>query len=238
MLGLLLNAEPAPATIVGVGGTFTVSLLDPGVEALGARVEVPDTRAIVSAYRMATLDAGVWVVTLDGPVSAGEYLLVWRTPDPEPPAYELFLPLTAEAAIVAGIDVADPASYTPTVQDVADALPSFTRGGFDDDRESAGAEQGTFTDDTSPTAAHVSRLIVAAVREVRGRAGVPIPDREATIELAKQAVVWHVAATVTAPKTPAAADEASGMYRGMIGNYTSCIAELQTQSRRGPSRLA
>ena len=230
-----LNPIPVVA-----GDPFVATLIDPpeAPATFGARVEVPLTRAIVSAYHLAVLDAGVWTVELDAPLTAGEYLLVWRTPDPEPPDVEVMLPLVASSTAAMGAGAADPESYTPTVQDVADVSPGYTRGGFDDDREDAGAEQGTFTTDTSPTAAHVGRLIVAAVREVRGRAGVAIPDRDATIELAKQAAVWHVAATIASGKQPAAADEASGEYRGLIGNYTSCIAELQAQARRGPSRLA
>lgn len=64
---------------------------------LGARIEVPVTRAIVSYWRRARLDelTGEYVATLDAPPAAGEYNLVWRTGDPEPPAYETFIPLIA-----------------------------------------------------------------------------------------------------------------------------------------------
>jgi hypothetical protein len=65
------------------------------LEVLGARIEVPVTRAIVSRWRLATpIAGGAWQVALDVPVAAGSYLVAWRTPDPEPPAYEAFTPLT------------------------------------------------------------------------------------------------------------------------------------------------
>lgn len=64
---------------------------------MGARIEVPYTRAIATAWVVAELvDAGDtlrWEVELESPVAAGDYLLVWRTGDPEPPALEIFIPL-------------------------------------------------------------------------------------------------------------------------------------------------
>ena len=64
---------------------------------MGARVEVPYTRAIATAWAPATLeDTGTtlrWVVELASPVTAGDYLLVWRDGGPEPPVTEIFIPL-------------------------------------------------------------------------------------------------------------------------------------------------
>jgi hypothetical protein len=65
---------------------------------LGARIEVPITRAIASYWRPGELTGDTWTVELDPVVDGGEYLLVWRTPDGDPPAYEAFVPLFVGAA--------------------------------------------------------------------------------------------------------------------------------------------
>lgn len=78
------------------GQSLTATLVaPPGVTALGARLERPVTREIVAYWRPATLIDTTWTVTLDGPPDPGEYLLAWRSPDPEPPAYETFVPVCA-----------------------------------------------------------------------------------------------------------------------------------------------
>lgn len=89
--------------IVVVGQTVMATLPAPGgVTGMGARIEVPITRAIVSAWRPAVLEGSTWIVTLEAPVAAGEYLLVWRTGDPEPPGYEAFVPLIIEESSGSG----------------------------------------------------------------------------------------------------------------------------------------
>lgn len=64
---------------------------------MGARVEVPYTRAIACFWQPATLedtgDSLRWVVELEPPVQAGDYNLVWRDGGPEPPILEVFVPL-------------------------------------------------------------------------------------------------------------------------------------------------
>lgn len=71
--------------------------------AYGARIEVPITRAIASYWVPAVLtDAtaetdAYWTVTIESPVAAGEYLLVWMTPDSAEPL-EVYEPLFVEAA--------------------------------------------------------------------------------------------------------------------------------------------
>lgn len=64
---------------------------------MGARIEVPYTRAIATAWAPAALvdtgDTLRWEIELESPVTAGDYLLVWRTGDPEPPDLEIFIPL-------------------------------------------------------------------------------------------------------------------------------------------------
>lgn len=81
---------------VAVGQPVTATIAaPPGVTTLGARIEVPGTRAIVACWQTATLQGDQWTVTVDGPLKSGDYQLVWRTPDPEPPDFETFVPITA-----------------------------------------------------------------------------------------------------------------------------------------------
>lgn len=64
---------------------------------LGARIEVPGTRAIVSAWQDAAYDAttGRWTAVIDAPPGPGTFNLVWLTADAEPSDYEAVLPFTA-----------------------------------------------------------------------------------------------------------------------------------------------
>lgn len=218
--------------------SLTATLLAPAdVGGLGARVEVPFTRAIVSAWHAAAWDpvSGVWSVTLDTPPAQGEFNLVWRTGDPEPPAYEAFIPLSVIATLT--VAEADAAAWRPTTAEVALVTPAYTRGGFDDDSPQAGAELGVYDATTSPTGAHVQGLIDAAVDEVQGRVGAPILLPLAA--LAKRTAVWHVAAAIAAGKAPAATDDATGEYRAFVTNYRACLDELAAQARgAGFTRLA
>jgi hypothetical protein len=149
------------------GQPFTTTLIDPaGIsEPLGARVEVPVTRAIVSAWQQATLDGATWSVTLDAPVTPGEYLLVWRSGDPEPPVYETFLPLTVTASgVVVGASEDDfplvnEEEVRPDVDDIANLANTRTASG-------GGGEISEFNEDTDPTATQVESLIDRAVEAV------------------------------------------------------------------------
>lgn len=120
-------------------------------------------------------------------------------------------------------------AWAPQTVDVARVVPWATRQGFDDDQVDAGAEQGEFTDATTPTAEHVAGLITAACQEITGRVGVVIPER--CRELAWSTAVWHVAAQITADREPAGVDEAVGAYRGFIASYRACLDELVVQAR-------
>lgn len=221
---------------VVAGQTFTATLVTNGaVAGLGARIEQPVTRAILDAWEAAVRDAdtGVWSVTLDAPGAAGEYQLVWRTMDGEPPAYEYFVPLTT--VLVAPVTGDDPDAWKPTLADIARVTPAYTRGGFDDDDVQAGAEQATFTTTTSPNAAHVTALIDLACAEVMGRVGVEIPGR--LHGLAKATATWHVAAAISSGKMPAGTDDAAGEYRSYISNYRASLDELARQARAVGVRL-
>lgn len=135
--------------------------------------------------------------------------------------------LEARAAVATGPPVS---SWRPNLADVAAVVPAYTRGGFDDSRPQAGAEGSTFTERTSPTAAHVEGLIDAAVREVAGRAGAAITPE--LFGLARQCAVWHVAADISAGKMPARTDDVAGEYRGFISNYRASLDELTALVRR------
>ena len=141
--------------------------LDPGVT-LGARVEIPVTRAIVSYYQRAALSGGIWTVTLDGIPEPGFFNFVWRTDDAEPPDYEVFIPIAIASSIAAGSGAGgvdyppvDLAEVTPTVDDVAQLERTRT---FDE----YGNELITFTDETRPTADEVLRVITDSVPIVMG----------------------------------------------------------------------
>jgi hypothetical protein len=149
------------------GGTFVATLTDPGgLAALGARVEDPDTRAVVSAWTQAALGAGVWTVTLNSPFSDGLYNLVWRTSDPDPPQFEKFIPISSVEQIVTGLVRTDwpelaahRSDVTPTVRDVAQLIQTRTVG-------PDGVEVGTFTLNTRPTDIAATVLIQQGVDDI------------------------------------------------------------------------
>lgn len=232
-----------------LGADLVATLVAPGVlpaYPVGARIEMPYTRAIVAYWRPAALDpvAGTWTIAFaDSPLAVGEYQLVWRDAGPEPPEFEVFIPLAVVAAAGTG-GVPLPGElydWAPTVDDVAKVTPAYTRGGFDDDRPSAGAEQltedgvPTYTDDTEPNRAHVEGLIATACDEVAGRVGVTIPASQ--YGLALTTAKWHVAAAIAAGKRPAGTDDASGEYRGHIANFRASLDALVVLARRGATRL-
>lgn len=159
---------------VGVGAQITASLADPpgGLHnPLGARVEVPVTRAIVSPYQGAALSGGVWTVTLDGVLSPGFFNFVWLTSDAEPPEYEVTIPiqildvgaLPDGTTGIGGADYpdVDVAQITPSLDEVARLERTRTV-------DSAGNDVATFTSDTRPTDAEVELIIDQAVSDVTG----------------------------------------------------------------------
>lgn len=211
--------------------TFIAELPAPAdVTELGARIEVPVTREIVAAYTMALRLEAVWRVELVAPPAPGDYLIVWRTPDPEPPFYESFVPLTVTTEAAAGALGTD--AWTPSLEDVARLVPAYTRTAID----AGGTEQNTFTSGTNPTADEVAGYITAAVREITGRVGTTVPLE--SLGLAQTTAAWHVAAAIEAEKSPSGADETDGAYRWKQASYVACLKELVEQARRGPVRLA
>jgi hypothetical protein len=163
---------------VQVGAPITASIPDPpppggvpGGYTLGARIEVPYTRAIVSYWQAATLSGGQWTVTLDGVAEPGSYLFVWMSSDADPPEVEVFLPIDVAAGAappaegglwpVYGTDwpTVDVEQITPTVDEVARLERTRTV-------DSAGNEYDTFNDQTRPTAQEVEGIIGDSVDSV------------------------------------------------------------------------
>jgi hypothetical protein len=149
--------------VVVTGGRFTATLDDPGnLPRLGARVEVPVTRAVVSAWQTAVLADGLWVVALDAPLDDGYYNLVWRSPE-EPPVFEAYIPLQSSASQLPSTDW--PAAednkdeLTPEVDDVARLIRTRTVG-------MGSGEEGSFNDGTRPTEEEARQEIEEAVDDV------------------------------------------------------------------------
>ncbi len=158
----------SPLWQVEASSTFTAALVMPAglVNDLGARIEVPVTRAIVGAWTVATLDTdGVTaIVTLEAPPDPGAYNVVWRTDDPhDPPQYEAFIPLIVTAAGVALTDAdypeVDEDAVRPDTSEVAELIRTRTV-------DQGGEEQGDFTDQTRPTTDEAEGLIDTALDDV------------------------------------------------------------------------
>jgi hypothetical protein len=150
---------------------FTATLVDPAgdIEYLGARVEVPVTREIVSFWRVAELTGATWTVEMESPILPGDYLLVWRTGDPEPPDYETFIPLTVVAAgivIPVPFDVVTVEDVRPTIEDIVALEQTRTAAG-------GGGEIREFTDSTRPSSDEVENLIDQAVGAVLNQISEP-----------------------------------------------------------------
>ena len=148
------------------------------VHRLGARVEVPGTRAIVSHFRFADYDedSGEWTVRLLGVPLPGLYNFVWLTNDPPPfdyrppsPEFEEFIPLDVRLGVGDGDGLfpalgfnypeVDEDAVRPTVEEVSRLLRTRT---FD----SLTAEHPVFTNSTRPTDWEVEEIIEHALEVV------------------------------------------------------------------------
>jgi hypothetical protein len=163
---------------------------------LGARIEVPVTRAIVSYWRPATIasDGASWSVILESPPDPGDYELVWRTNDPEPPVYEAYVPLhvlseEAGADIDDQFPTVDRTRITPTSDDVAQLERTRTV-------DQGGNDLGIFTGTTRPTDAECEDLIEQAIDDVLAE----LPDTFMTrhYDSVKRAITLYAAVLVEA----------------------------------------
>jgi hypothetical protein len=194
--------------MVTVGQEFTAELAETAIPNIGARVEVPHTRAIVSFWQPAvTEDNGsTWEVTLESPPDVGDYLLVWRSGDPDgvqavqayapqgpypDPTYEVFVPLFSTDAGADGTDptfpVIDRDAIRPTADDVA-ALERTRIVGL------GGGDPKTFTDETHPTVTEVEGLIEMAIGDTLVL--LPTSIDPAHYEAITQAVTMYAATLV------------------------------------------
>jgi hypothetical protein len=96
-------------------------------------------------------DPGVYVAMFVAPALAGTYSIRWQGPEPDQTVSE---PLIVTRGLV------------PNVSDVGALLRARTK-------TSGGAEVGTFTQETRPTAVEVGVLIDEAVEDVTSQIGVP-----------------------------------------------------------------
>lgn len=115
--------------------------------------------------------------------------------------------------------------WRPTVEEVAVLVGPYTRRGVGGYGEHAGQEQGTFTDDTSPSRGQVVGFIDLAVIEIRGRANGIAEDEH---DIARAAATWHAAALVVAHRNQAGV-EGDGLYRAFIANYRANLDRLGGQ---------
>jgi hypothetical protein len=148
---------------VAAGSQFTAYLPDPGGPAVGvgARIEVPITRAIASMFVLGTLDGtGMWSVVLQAPGTSGDYNIVWMTTAAvDAPPFPIYVPLTATLGPVLSTVGGEPDypnvspdDVAPTLADVAILERTRTRG---DD----GTLYPTFTPQTFPSDTDVELVI-------------------------------------------------------------------------------
>jgi hypothetical protein len=165
------------------------------------------------------------------PAAHGEYRIEWDTAGATPrfggeALHVGVLPTPADDSLP---------GWAPTVQDIADLSPAYTRGLIDDPGQQAGAQQYGFDESTNPTADQVSALIEVAVREVTGRTARSAAALDAWADLARVTAAWHVAASIEAEKAPEGADETNGAYGWKQASY---VANLTALIRRaGTPRL-
>ena len=190
---------------VVAGQPFTVTILDgyPLSGVVGARVEVPVTRQIVSFWVAATLTPdsptpgeGTWSATMDYVPEPGDYLIVWR--DDQTDSWEVFVPLTvispqAVPSPVLDFPDPDPMLITPSVDDVGlmERIRTTDRGG---------TTVGTFTDQTVPSAAVVSGYITDATDMVLTQLPEQFPPRY--YEAVKRAITIQAALFVESSDYP------------------------------------
>jgi len=201
-----------------------VGVLQVRVVSLTSGATMHDWSATAIVQTTATAAGPPWTYTATrAGLPAGVYQAQWRRSSDVETVW-----IDDEDVLVAVAGVAVP-PWRPSLFEIAQVTPAYTRGGFDDDDEAAGAEHAVFTDSTSPTASHVQGLITTACEEIKGRAGMPI--RSEQYGLARATAKWHVAASIAAGKVPAGTEDASGEYRGHVNNFRASLDELVRQAR-------
>jgi hypothetical protein len=232
------------------GETFTATIAETAIPNIGARVEVPHTRAIVSFWQPAvTEDNGsTWAVTLESPPDVGDYLLVWRSADPDgaqayapqgpypDETYEVFVPLFTIEDDGTGNGGSngsgtpwppiDRALISPTADDVA-ALERTRIVGL------GGGDPKTFTDETHPTVTEVEGLIEMAIDDTL----VLLPNEVEPLHYAgiKQAVTMYAATLVESSYFREQLDQGSvAFYRQLFENAIRAVnLRVEGETRAG-----
>jgi hypothetical protein len=147
-------------TVLGQDVVATLIGFNFDLPTYGARIEVPATRAIASAWVPATLqsDAMTWKAVIESPVAAGDYNVVWMD---EFGANQVTVPLFVAAAAITGSQwpSVDESDIRPEAQEVAkyEQTRLISAGGND---------LGEFTADTRPTYDQVDDLIETSIKLV------------------------------------------------------------------------
>lgn len=128
------------------------------IEIYGARIEVPVTRAIATAWQPASIVGDFYRIVLESPVAAGDYQLVWMD---NLGGNQVFVPLTVSTSAMVESDwpEVDLDAVRPTVEQVATLEHTRLM-------DEGGKTQETFTDGTEPTSEEVNELIDIAVNLV------------------------------------------------------------------------
>lgn len=214
---------------VVAGSSFTAALVGGQLTGVGARVEVPVTRAIASYWRPADLSGETWHVTLDAPVSPGDYLLAWMDGE-NTPSFEIFVPLEviADSDLVTAVSypVADRALVRPTSDDVAQLLRTRTI-------EAGGVEAGRFTDSTRPPVDDVDDVIDQSVDDVLALLRDDFDPKH--YPQVKRAITLHAAVMLeTSFYRENADDRAVALWREM---ETSTVAGIQQRIQQDLDKL-
>jgi hypothetical protein len=192
---------------------------------LGARVEVPVTGAIVTAWGPAQIGTDWATVTLDAPVLPGMYLIHWMTLGAQS-IYDAFFPLgvqsTAGAAMHIEWPIIDPAAIRPDVDDIA-LLERIRTVDL-----STGQELGTFTGNTRPTAGDVEGLIDKAVDDIRSMMARPNID-PARYPQVKRAIEFYAAMLVEGSYTEAQQTDRATMWQA---EYQEAVKSLNEDITR------
>lgn len=215
------------------GQPFTATLIDPAgsVTDLGARIEVPVTRAIVSAWVAASLDGATWTVEIDAPLNAGDFNLVWRTGDPEPPEYETYIPLHVVAAGVVATPTfpeVDENAVRPDVDEIANLANSRTAGG-------GGGEISEFNEETDPTAEQVEGLIDQGVEAILAQ----LPTRFEThhYERVRHAITLYTLVLMEGSYFNAQLEDSNvDLWRTLLGNTMTGL-QTRIEEERQQARI-
>jgi hypothetical protein len=147
------------------------------------------TGAIATAFGYAQVGTDFTTITLEAPVTVGQYLIHWMTSGAQS-IYDAYQPLFVQAtgAAIVGVEwpIVDPAQVRPTIQEVA-LLEQIRTVDL-----TTGAEQGTFNDATRPTGDQVEDLIDKAIDDMVAELPRPNIDPSRWPQL-KRAVEFYAA---------------------------------------------